>query len=269
MNSVNLFHDTMAAMNSRMDVVLWSKCPNAPLKSVFEAMDKKVKEVELIYSKFNKNAEVFKLNKKACEHPVKVSLELFNTIEKCVEFYKQTQGYFNIAYKASSISGMSIEEQLVLNKEERTITYTNKDVEIDFGGLGKGIALAHVAELLKEASQENAFVSFGGSSIITRGRHPYGDFWPLALEDEKNTSLTLNDDAVSVSGFHQKDEKAKAHIVDPYKGKLKHQYRLVEIQTKCPIEAEVLSTALSIASDDIGQEIIKIFNPEICIRIPS
>lgn len=255
-------------MNSRLDVVLWCKNQGTSLDSVFLQIENIVRELELMLSMYNCNAEIYQLNKSAFEVPIKVSEKLFKVVEKCIDYHNKTRGYFNIGYKASGIARLELAEQLLLDKDELSIEYTSKEVHLDFGGIGKGIALSEIAALLIELDLSNVFISFGGSSIITRGRHPYGDFWPLALEDGRNTSLKLNDSAVSISGFHQQNEKAQTHIIDPKSGELKHRLKLVEVKMNCPIEAEVLSTAILVAPEREHQQIINTFNPELCIRIP-
>ncbi len=268
MSAVNLYNNTIATMNSRLDVVLWSKNKSTSLDDVFLQIENIVTEVELMLSMYDSNAEVYKLNNNAFVKPLKVSKKLFRIIEKCISYYNDTKGYFNIGYKASGIARLNLAEQLLLDTKAKTISFTSKEVQLDFGGIGKGIALRQVGKLLKEVNISNAFISFGGSSIITRGRHPYGDFWPLALEDGKNTSLELNDHAVSISGFHQQNGKIETHITDPKTGELKHRLKLVEVKMNCPIEAEVLSTAILVAPEKEHQYIINAFKPELCIRIP-
>ncbi len=268
MSSVNLYNNTIAAMNSRLDVVLWCKNQSTSLDAVFLQIENVVKELELVLSMYNCDAELYQLNENAFKEPFRVSVKLFEIVEKCIDFHSKTNGCFNVGYKASGILKLVLAEQLLLNKDELTIEYTAKEVQLDFGGIGKGIALCEIAALLKEFDVSNAFISFGGSSIITRGRHPYGDFWPLALEDGRNTTLKLNDSALSISGFHQQNGKTQTHIIDPQTGELKHRLKLVEVKMNCPIEAEVLSTAILVATESEHQQIINAFNPELCVCIP-
>ncbi|MGQ1784814.1 FAD:protein FMN transferase [Saccharicrinis sp. GN24d3] len=253
-------------MNSRLDVVLWSKDQSITFERVFSEMEKIVYDVECMLSMYHPEAKVYQLNNDSFKTPVKVSGTLFTLIEQCIEFYHKTNGYFNIGYKASGSIGDSLVDQLILDKEQQTVGYGSGEVQLDFGGIGKGIAIDRVAALLKHEEIENAFVSFGGSSILTRGRHPYGEYWPLALEDGRNTNLKLNDAAVSISGFHEKENKE--HVTDPKSGELNHKLKLVEVQMSCPVKAEVLSTALLVAPEREHQQIINNFNPELCIRIP-
>lgn len=266
MTFVNLYNNTITAMNSRLDVVLWDQNQSIAFDGLFAKMENIVIEVELMLSRYNTNAEVFQLNQQGKECPVHVSDKLFKCIEQSLVFSKKTNGYYNIGYEASGSSHLQLAEQLVLNREHKTLEFTSEEVVLDFGGIGKGIALKEIALLLEKEQVHNAFISFGGSSILTRGRHPYGDYWPLTLQDGRDTHFKLNNTALSISGFHEKGDGE--HVINPKTGELKHKLKQVEVQITCPIEAEVLSTALLVAPEQEHTQIINAFKPEKCIRIP-
>lgn len=266
MTSLNLYNNTIAAMNSRLDVVLWDQNQSIAFDCLFAKMEKIVMELNLILSRYDPNAELFRLNQEGKESPVQISDKLFTCIEQCLVFSDKTNGYFNIAYEASGSSHLQLAEQLVLNREHKTLQFTSEEVVLDFGGIGKGIALSEIALLLEKEQVHNAFISFGGSSILTRGRHPYGDYWPLTVQNGRGTQFKLNATALSISGFHESDDSE--HVVNPKTGELHHELKQVAVQITCPIEAEVLSTALLVAPEHEQTQIINAFKPEKCIRIP-
>lgn len=266
MSSINLYNNTIAAMNSRLDVVLWDKNQSIEFDSVFAKMEKLVENVEIILSRYDAEAEVYALNQSVAEETVKISNELFAYIEQSIRYHDKTNGYFNIGYEATVCSGLKLADQLILNRDHKTVKFTSEEVVLDFGGIGKGIALSKIAFFLEKEKVFNAFISFGGSSILTRGKHPYGDYWPLNLEEGRDTNLQLNDSALSISGFH--NENQCGHVANPKTGKFEHKLQQVQVQLDCPIEAEVLSTALLIAPVQEHEQIIKAFNPDKCILIP-
>lgn len=253
-------------MNSRLDVVLWSNDQSIDFHLLFNAVEGIVKNIENILSKYDTGAEVYSLNENAAESAVQISTKLFAYIEDCIRFHDQTNGYFNIGYEATSTTGLKLADQLILDLTRRTIEYTSEEVELDFGGIGKGIALSEIALFLKKEKVANAFISFGGSSILTKGKHPYGDYWPLTLDDGKNKKLCLNDSAISISGFH--GDNQTNHVANPTTGEFEHRLQQVQVQLNCPIKAEVLSTALLVASESEQEDIISRFKPEFCNRIP-
>ena len=266
MTQVKLYNNTIAAMNSRLDVVFWSNDQSFDFDYLFYKVEEIVENVENILSRYDANAEVYSLNQKAARSAVQISTKLFAYIEECIMYSDLSNGYFNIGYEATARAGFKLADQLLLDREQRTMQYLSEEVVLDFGGIGKGIALSEIALFLKKEQIHNAFISFGGSSILTRGKHPYGDYWPLSLDNEKNTKLRLNDSALSISGFHGEEEIS--HVVNPLTGEFEHKLQQVQVQLDCPIKAEVLSTALLVASEKEQEQIISRFKPENCIRIP-
>ncbi len=84
-----------------------------------------------------------------------------------------------------------------------------EDGKIDLGAVGKGYALDRIAEILTEDwNIENAFISFGGSSIFTLGKDQNGDDWKINLSDK--ISLPIVDAFVGASGT----SVLGAHILD-------------------------------------------------------
>jgi thiamine biosynthesis lipoprotein ApbE len=75
---------------------------------------------------------------------------------------------------------------------------------LDFGGIGKGIALDHCVPILTEAGVPSALLSLGESSILAHGEHPLGGAWPLVVQDPRDhgealVELSLNQRCVSIS----------------------------------------------------------------------
>lgn len=260
MPKVNVYNNTIAAMNSRLDMVLWDSSDDTNFQAVFTAINTVVNQIELTLSMYNTNSETFRLNSAATGTNLLVSDLLFDTLSECIKYYRKTEGYFNIGYGNTASNNLC--DQVALHPEKKQIEILLDGVKLDFGGIGKGIALRHISTVLKTNNIKNAFISFGGSSILTRGRHPYGDYWPFAIEDGQNTSLKLNNAAVSISGYHQNDKRE--HVCNPFTGEVKHQSTQVEVQMQCPVEAEVLSTALLVAPQKEHQSIIQAFNPDYC-----
>ena len=64
--------------------------------------------------------------------------------------------------------------RLQLDEPQRRLSVDNAHALLDFGGLGKGLALDDIKRLLLEEGVQSCFVSFGESSILALGRHPTG-----------------------------------------------------------------------------------------------
>ena len=80
----------------------------------------------------------------------------------------------------------------------------DRPLALDFGGLGKGIALDRAAAVLRAAGVASALLSAGESSILALGDHPLGGRWPFAIPHPTQADATLlevelRDKALSIS----------------------------------------------------------------------
>jgi FAD:protein FMN transferase len=110
-----------------------------------------------------------------------------------------------------------------------TVTSSNAEVRLDFGGYAKGYALDRAAAILRERGVANALVDVGGN-ILALGRH--GDTpWRIGLEDPRAAAgktdllgeIELADgEAIGTSGDYRRyyfaGGKRYSHIIDPRSG---------------------------------------------------
>ncbi|WP_044212268.1 FAD:protein FMN transferase [Saccharicrinis fermentans] len=80
------------------------------------------------------------------------------------------------------------------------------------------------------------------------------------MEDDVQTTLDLRNDALSISGLHRHNVSEPMHVVEPQTGELKHRQLLVAVKMDCPVEAEILSTALLVAPQEYHRSILNNFN---------
>lgn len=80
----------------------------------------------------------------------------------------------------------------------------DRPLALDFGGLGKGIALDRAAAVLRAAGVGCALLSAGESSIVALGEHPLGGGWPFAIPHPAHAEtalleVELHDQALAIS----------------------------------------------------------------------
>jgi thiamine biosynthesis lipoprotein ApbE len=259
-------------MNTRLGVVFWG-VPALIAEKVFENCIQKVEQSELVLSRYHKDSELFNLNRKALNKPVQVSSGLWNAIQLSGVYYEKTLGYFDIRFgklydqlkSGVSPKGDSVlpfNETVVLNESLQTVKFCNENISFDFGGVGKGMALEAIASYIDKAEIQNAFISFGGSSILTRGSHPHGDYWPFSLVENKETNRIwqLNNHCISVSRTKRDvGNGVSPHIYNTVNNQTAASVNTVVIQNNNAIEAEVLSTALVAAPFSMHAAIAKQF----------
>jgi thiamine biosynthesis lipoprotein ApbE len=246
-------------MNTRLDVLFWGD-EQLTFENVFQQIVASVNEVELTCSRYHEDSELYSLNTKGHVTPIKVSDHLMNAVLLCAVYYEQTTGYFDISLGTQFNqlkSGEDItpgvgsfSDRVTFDTEKHTIHLLHPDVLLDFGGIGKGMALKVVADIIDRQHIENAFVSFGESSILTRGRHPHGDYWPFGLANFAEYQWKLTNDSLSISSrYRMVSDGKKAHILNPFLPEVPDVEKTVVIQANDPVQAEALSTALIAAPE--------------------
>jgi FAD:protein FMN transferase len=209
----------------------------------------------------NAASEASKVNESAPFRWAPVSDRLWDILEECRRYTLLTMGYFDITYSSNipAIKNGYIDIEGIIktgrtsypietNTRLRQIRFKAEEISLDFGGIGKGLLLREVDRILTSLGIQNCFVSFGGSSVLTRGRHPHGDHWPLSgrnAEEGLPPFVMRNDCASFSAGIPE--GKTTGHIVHPYTKKLSGINRVTGIQCKSPVTAEVLSTVYILA----------------------
>lgn len=269
---INLFHQSVFAMNTQLDVVFWGKDASV-YEPAYQSLLAEVENMENIISRYRPDAELYRLNQAALMNFVEVSETLWDAIVQCLNYYELTKGYFNVALgkvfheiKSGQEPQTGINEPIskliALDEKYHSVRFLHTDVLLDFGGMGKGMALNKIGNIIDDFQITNAFISFGGSSVLTRGSHPHGNYWPfgLASDDQGSKEWRLNNDSLSVSkSARQHGQKNETHIVDPTTQQAVISMRTAVVQAKNPIHAEVLSTALLASPTDVHDAMVRNF----------
>ncbi len=124
--------------------------------------------------------------------------------------------------------------------------------KIDLGAIGKGYAIDQAVKKLKEVWEiENAFLSFGGSSIYAFGKNDEEKNWEVNLSDKNKIEVT--DFAVGASGT----SVLGRHIVDARTGDIPENQ---PFRTWCFCGNAAIADAMSTAFMALSREEIS----EIC-----
>lgn len=237
-----MFHHTFASMHSRLSMVLPSTdaLDGARIAGEVRLL---LRRQESMMSRFVADGDLAAVNRDAARRAVPVGEVLWPVLDQCRRHHLLTGGAFDIAQGARRPGhGM---HQLAFDDAARTVRFTKPGLQLDLGGIGKGIALDAVRQLLLERQVAQAFLSFGESSVAVVGSHPAAASWPVGVAHlfEPGRSLhrfDLRDSAMSTSG----NRPGEAHIVDPASGALAGGCRTVSVGCASAADAEALSTAL-------------------------
>ena len=138
-----------------------------------------------------------------------------------------------------------------------------KPLALDFGGIGKGIALDRACAALRDAGVASACLSAGESSIAVVGKHPLGGGWPFAIPHPRGgdvvlVELEIVNEALSISTTVGAGTQApeRAAMIRPSDGAIMTAARCAVVVDRNGGRAEALSTALLVADDDLAQRLL-------------
>jgi len=201
--------------------------------------------VEATLSIYRKDSELSVLNATAHDKDIKVSPFLFETISQCRDYYELTGGVFDAGLGKitgstknrakgdklnKSLAGQSGMSLVEIDEKKQSVRYHGKNVLIDPGGFGKGLAMGKIKTMLLLENIDNALVSFGESTVLAMGRHPHGKHWPIAVADIYNKQsivrmAKLSDNCLSSSGTGFVDDSGAFKW---YRQKLSPQPKLIK-----------------------------------------
>ena len=127
---------------------------------------------------------------------------------------------------------------------------------MDLGGVGKGIALEKLGNLLGGKGIRNALVSLGGSSILALGKPPGEYGWVIGLAasptHSRDAHIQLRDRCLTTSGTTTGISTAKnryGHIIHPASATPIPTGIRVSVVTRNPLLGEVIATAWPLMDD--------------------
>jgi FAD:protein FMN transferase len=199
--------------------------------------------VESVLTVFRDSSEVAGVNRAAAAGPVVVGDMLFALLERCRAVHEATGGAFDptsgpltrcwgfLARAGRLPSAEEIAEAMAsvgfgkvrLDAASRTVGFGAPGMALNFGGIGKGLALDRMAAVLRARGVPRALVSAGGSSAIAIGG---GDGFVVDLTSPRLPDplarLFLAEAALGTSGageqYFEAEGRRYGHVIDPRTG---------------------------------------------------
>lgn len=259
-----------------LDTAITLKVYGSKRAQVLKKLEDKINELDEMLSTGKETSEVSRLNRSG---EAVLSPTMANLVKKSLDIYKKTDGLFDITiYPLMELWGFptknyrvpsekEIEEKLKLvgsdkidfNEETRKISFKNKGMEIDFGGIGKGYITDELVKILTDEKVESAIINLGGNVFGFR-KKPDGSLWNIAIRDPNEpdkymAAIRLEDSAVITSGGYERYFEENGiiyhHILDPRTGKPSDSgLKSVSIISKDGTLADALSTSLFIMGEE-------------------
>lgn len=278
MNSI--FSDEFRALGTEIKIFLViSKEKNIDeTKSILEEIRKIYQEKEKIFSRFDEQSEISKLNSNLSIFK-NASEDILYLAQKSLEYYKESEGYFDpriveileeVGYKkdfkTNDFSQKEIRKDKIFPKNKLTEDLEMKDDQVcfgrrmDFSGIAKGYITDFISQHLENSGWQNFLVDSGGD-IFAKGKNEHREKWGIEIEgiSQKKIILNLENSAVATSGITRKKweigEKKYHHLINPL-----HPYdfsfdlKLVTVMAEICERADVLAKVLYLMGQERGME---------------
>ncbi len=243
--------------------------------------------------------DLARLNQSAGSGAVKVNNDLFEVIRWSKQYWECTDGAFDPSVgplldlwgfyrknREDIPSEREINEALKkvgmdkvkINMDEQSVELAVPGMRLDFGAIGKGLALDRAKTILKEQGIKSGILHAGTSSIVAIGTPPYMAGWKIGIRSPYNKSETIeefliNDESLSTSSVSEQYLERKGrkygHIFNPKTGMpVGNNIITSTVICKTGTESDALSTSFFVLDVDKTKEYCKKF-PDVKVFLVS
>ena len=243
---------------------------------------KRVADLDRMLSDYLPDSELNRLSRTAGSGQwVPVSPDLWLLLRRSVAIARKTRGAFDVTLgpyshlwrrvrrqgtlpssQALAQAGRAVGYQhLAFHKKRRAVCLAVPDMQLDMGAIGKGYAVDEALEVLTKAGIRSALVDGGGNIVVSQAP-PASQGWQVSLlvpspaDSSRLIHLHLRNQAVATSGdlyqYILLDGIRYSHILNPFTGLGLTDQSLVTILARTGLEADWLSTAVSVLGPEEG-----------------
>jgi thiamine biosynthesis lipoprotein len=244
-----------------------------------------IHRLELLWSTWIPHSELSQVNAAAGKHPVQVSEESLQVLEASMNMAYLTNGGFNITV-GPAVTAWNVTEhesipsdallnglkakvalsEIHINRESQTVLLGQEGMQIDVGGIGKGLAADFAVQKMKEQGATAGVVAVSGD-IKTFGRLPEGQRFIFGIQHPRKEQgilmarIELENEAVSTAGdyqrFFMKDGVRYHHILDPHTLKPSWRSQSVTVLAKEGVMADGLDTGIFVMGPQEGLALLE------------
>ncbi|MCD9574104.1 FAD:protein FMN transferase [Flavobacterium soyae] len=255
-----------------------------------------IRRIEKLLTTYKGDSQTNMINENAGIKPIKVDLEVFNLIERCIGISKVTQGAFDISYGSIDKSLWNFDKamtelpdaetakkmvhlidyrNITLDKENTTVFLKEKGMRIGFGGIGKGYAAEMAKKILIKNNVQSGIINASGD-LSAWGLQPNGKKWTIGVADPDSPNaafsyMEISNKAVATSGNYEKfvtiNGKKYSHTIDPKTGLPITGIKSVTIIASNAEFADAMATPIAVMGIKAGLYLIDQIPDLYCIII--
>ncbi len=253
-------------------------------KDLQEDINEELERLNLIFSHYEKESTISKINR---NEPVDPEPEFIICFNRAMEISAISGGAFDItAGPLINAWGFGPEERASMTPEKvdslKAFTGYKKiriengkvikespEMQLNMSAIAKGYTCDLIGNFLSGKGCENYMVDIGGE-VVAKGLNDKGSVWTIGIrepnEDPFNTDLNaaveLPDHALATSGnymnFYEENGKRYAHTIDPASGyPVQHSLLSATVLANDCMTADAFATAFMVLGKDAGIEIAK------------
>ncbi len=172
------------------DTVCTINAYDAGTDALYDACEKRLNELEQLFSAHISTSDVCRVNNAAGVHPVPVSSEVMTVLLTAREYAEKSCGAFDPTIgplvtlwgigtgderipsedEIAAARALVNWQHLILDEEAGTAFLEKAGMALDLGGIAKGYAADEIVRLLKEAGVASALVDLGGNVYVIGSR---------------------------------------------------------------------------------------------------
>lgn len=254
--------------------------------------------VETLMSDYDPDSQLSEVNRRAFAEPVAVDPELFEVLSAAVKYSALSDGAFDITvgpvvqlWRQAKKTGVAptpeqVEaarakvgyRQLLLDPQTQTVRFAVEGMSLDVGGIAKGYAVDKAAAAMRQAGAAGGLVDLGGNLLCFGKPVESKPHWYIGLQDPASDGhilmrLKLDDRAVATSGDYRRftvlNGQKHSHIIDPATADSAQDLSSVSIIAASAMQADALSTAVSVLGPEKGLALIERLDDIEAILIPA
>jgi len=271
-------------MGTYVKIIMYH-CDREEAIAAAEAAYDTINLMNQVMSDYLANSEINQLNNAPAKKRVSVSPQLFQVLKKAYKMSKLTNGAFDVTVGPvvklwrKARKDEKLPEKQALQKAGKAVGYKKimlkdsfvvkkKDgMSLDFGGIGKGIAMQAAMKAINDAGIQRVLIDAGGDILVAQSP-PEEKGWKITVglfeHSRYKKELFLENTAIASSGdlyqFLEVEGIRYSHIVNPVTGMgVTGQRRSTVIGPDAAV-ADALASALCVVPCKQVQKLITAFD---------